>query len=315
MIPMIPVAALLSWFLVGLFVRFSKSRGWGQPVRKDGSQSHLHKEGTPTAGGVPFVLAMVLVFFPLYLTGQGGDQRELIIMLAALGMGIIGGIDDWLKIQSRMKGTGKKELMAREKLPLQVLVALAFAWFAAPLASHELLPGLGGIGGVPLWDILWLAFVMIASVNAFNFTDGIDGLLGGVSIIVLLPLLALSPSAALLVAVLLGFLWFNAHPARVFMGDMGSHAIGAIAAGAYILYADVWLLPIAALIPVVEALSVMIQVTYFKRTGKRIFRMSPIHHHFENIDTPWPEGHISMRFWIVTAVMTALAWWLMGGRP
>ena len=92
-------------------------------------------------------------------------------------------------------------------------------------------------------------------------------------------------------------------------------AIGAVAAGAYILYADVWLLPIAALIPVVEVLSVVIQVAYFKRTGKRVFRMSPIHHHFENIDTPWPETHISMRFWVITAVMTAVAWWLMGGRP
>ena len=315
MFPMMLVAALLSWFLVGLFINMSKARGWGQPVRKDGSKSHLVKEGTPTAGGVPFVIALALVFFPLYFTGHGGDQRELIIMLAALGMGIIGGIDDWLKVRSRMTGGGKKELLAREKFPLQFLVALVFAWFAAPLASHTLLPGLGGIGGVPIWDILLLTFVMIGSVNAFNFTDGIDGQLAGVGIIVLLPLLALSPTAALLVAVLLGYLWFNAHPARVFMGDMGSHAIGAVAAGTYILYADVWLLPIAALIPVVEVLSVVIQVAYFKRTGKRVFRMSPIHHHFENIDTPWPETHISMRFWVITAVMTAVAWWLMGGRP
>lgn len=305
------VAAALSWFLVGLFIRISKARGWGQPVRQDGPQTHLVKEGTPTAGGVPFVLALCLVFFPLYFTGQFGHganaQKELLIMLAALGMGIIGGIDDWLKIQSRMRG-GKKELLAREKFPLQILVAAIFAYFAAPLASHELVPGFGfGL------DFALILFVMVASVNAFNFTDGLDSLLGGVAIIVLLPLLALSPSGALLVAALLGFLWFNAHPARVFMGDMGSHAIGAIAAGAYVLHADLWLLPIAAIIPVVAVLSVALQVASFRLRGKRIFKMSPIQHHFEL--SGWPETHVTMRFWVVTAVATALVWWLLGGRP
>ncbi|GGK15691.1 phospho-N-acetylmuramoyl-pentapeptide-transferase [Deinococcus malanensis] len=302
------VTALLSWFLVGLFIRVSKARGWGQPVRKDGPQTHLVKEGTPTAGGVAFVLAMALVFFPLYLSGNGGGERELLIMLTALAMGVVGGVDDWLKIQSRMRGSGKKELLAREKFPLQFLVALVFAWLAAPLASHELVPSLG-----PVLDVILVALVMVGSVNAFNFTDGLDGLLGGVAIIVLLPLLAFSPVSALLVAALLGFLWFNAHPARVFMGDMGSHAIGAVAAGAYILYADIWLLPIAAIIPVVAVLSVMIQVISFKTRGKRVFRMSPIQHHFEL--SGWPETHVTIRFWVITAVATAAVWWLLGARP
>ncbi|MFB9992436.1 phospho-N-acetylmuramoyl-pentapeptide-transferase [Deinococcus oregonensis] len=305
---MMILAALLSWFLVGLFIRVSKARGWGQPVRKDGPQTHLVKEGTPTAGGVAFVLALALVFFPLYLTGHAGDSRELLLMLAALGMGIIGGLDDFLKVMSRMRGSGKKELLAREKFPLQILVGLIFAYFAAPLASHELLPSFGTVG-----DIVLLTLVMVGSVNAFNFTDGLDGLLGGVAIIVLLPLLAVSPVSALLVAVLLGFLWFNAHPARVFMGDMGSHAIGAIAAGAYILYADVWLLPLAAIIPVVAVLSVVIQVVSFKTRGKRVFRMSPIQHHFEL--SGWPETHVTLRFWVITAVATAAVWWILGGRP
>lgn len=310
---MIVMAALLSWFLVGLFIRMSKSKGWGQPVRKEGPQTHLVKEGTPTAGGVPFTIVLLILFLLLYFTGAVQDPREIMIMLVALAMGIIGGIDDWLKIQSRMKGSGKKELLAREKFPLQMLVAFAFAYFAAPLASHEFVPGLAQVGGYPLWDMLFIGFVMIGSVNAFNFTDGLDALLAGVAIIVLLPLLAISPVSALLIGVLLGFLWFNAHPARVFMGDMGSHVIGGIAAGAYILYADIWLLPIAALIPVLAVLSVMIQVTYFKRTGKRIFKMSPIQHHFEL--SGWPETHVTMRFWMITAVMTALVWWIMGGRP
>ncbi|WP_029478330.1 phospho-N-acetylmuramoyl-pentapeptide-transferase [Deinococcus frigens] len=305
---MMVVAALLSWVLVGLFIRVSKARGWGQPVRKEGPQTHLIKEGTPTAGGVPFVLALALVFFPLYFTGHAGGPRELLIMLSALGMGLIGGADDFLKVRSRMRGSGKKELIAREKMPLQLLVGLLFAWFAAPLAAHELVPGFGRIG-----DTLLLTLVMIGSVNAFNFTDGLDGLLGGVAIIVLLPLLALSPVSALLVAVLMGFLWFNAHPARVFMGDMGSHAIGAVAAGAYVLYADVWLLPLAAIIPVVAVLSVVIQVVSFRTRKKRVFKMSPIQHHFEL--SGWPETHVTMRFWVITAVATATVWWLLGGRP
>ncbi|ANE43516.1 phospho-N-acetylmuramoyl-pentapeptide-transferase [Deinococcus puniceus] len=305
---MMILAAFLSWFLVGLFIRVSKARGWGQPVRKDGPQTHLVKEGTPTAGGVAFVLALAIVFFPLYLTGRAGDSRELLLMGVALGMGIIGGLDDFLKVVSRMRGSGKKELLAREKFPLQILVGLIFAYFAAPLASHELVPSFGTAG-----DIVLLTLVMVGSVNAFNFTDGLDGLLGGVAIIVLLPLLAVSPVSALLVAVLLGFLWFNAHPARVFMGDMGSHAIGAIAAGAYILYADVWLLPLAAIIPVVAVLSVVIQVVSFKTRGKRVFRMSPIQHHFEL--SGWPETHVTLRFWVITAVATAAVWWILGGRP
>ncbi|WP_102126178.1 phospho-N-acetylmuramoyl-pentapeptide-transferase [Deinococcus planocerae] len=305
---MMVACALLSWFLVGLFIRLSRARGWGQPVRRDGPQTHLAKEGTPTAGGVAFVLALALVFFPLFLTGRGGDPRELLLMLTALAMGVIGGIDDLLKIRSRMQGRGKKELLAREKFPLQILVALAFAFFAAPLASHEVLPSLGRVP-----DIILLTLVMVGSVNAFNFTDGLDGLLAGVAVIVLLPLLALSPVSALLVAALLGFLWFNAHPARVFMGDMGSHAIGAVAAGAYVLYADVWLLPLAAVIPVVAVLSVVLQVVSFRLRGKRIFRMSPIQHHFEL--SGWPETHVTLRFWVITAVATAAVWWVLGGRP
>lgn len=302
------IAALLSWFLTGLFIRESKKRGWGQPIRADGPQTHLTKAGTPTAGGVAFTLVVVLVWLGLVLTGQGGGGREVLLVVAALGMGVIGGLDDWFKIQSRMKGSGKKELLAREKFPLQILVAVVFAYFAAPLASHELLPSLGLV-----WDVVLYTFVMVGAVNAFNFTDGLDGLLAGVAMIVLLPLVAVSPVSALLVGALLGFLWFNAHPAKVFMGDMGSHAIGAIAAGAYILYSDVWLLPIAAIIPVVAVLSVVIQVISFKTRGKRVFKMSPIQHHFEEVG--WPETQVTQRFWVITAVATALVWYLLGGRP
>ena len=305
------LAALLSWFLVGLFIRVSKQRGWGQRIRRDGPQTHLVKEGTPTAGGIGFVAALLLVWLAMY--ARNPDPKEVVLVLTALAMGVIGLIDDLLKIRSRMQGGGKAELLAREKFPLQVLVSVAFAYFAWRLAP-PLPPGLG-----PWFDISVYVILMLGAVNAFNFTDGLDGLLGGVAIIVLLPLVALqaSPLAALTIGVLLGFLWFNAHPARVFMGDMGSHAIGAVAAGAYVLNGAgnfTWFLPLAAVIPVIAVLSVVIQVAYFRRTGgKRIFKMTPIQHHFEL--SGWPETQVTLRFWIITALMTALVWSLLGGRP
>ena len=307
---MMVLAALVSWFLVGLFITFSKRYGWGQPIRQEGPQSHLKKEGTPTAGGIPFVVALLLVWLVSLLTGQisftQGGRSETLLILAGLGMGLIGAADDVLKIRWRKLG-GKKELLAREKFPAQLLVGLVFAIFAAPLAPHVWAHGWGLYGDVALYTL-----VMVGAVNAFNFTDGLDSLLGGVAIIVLLPLLGVSPVSVLLVGVLLGFLWFNVHPARVFMGDMGSHAIGGVVAGAYILHADVWLLPIAAVIPVVAVLSVVLQVAYFRRTGgKRLFRMSPIQHHFEELG--WPETHVTLRFWLVTALGTATVWGILRG--
>ena len=305
---MMTVAALVSWFLVGLFITFAKRYGWGQPIRQEGPQSHLKKEGTPTAGGIGFVVALLLVWLLQMVTGNGGGRTETLLILVGLGMGAIGLADDVLKIRWRKLG-GKKELLAREKIPAQFLVGLLFAVFAAPLAPHLWLPGWGLYGDIALYT-----FVMVGAVNAFNFTDGLDSLLGGVSIIVLLPLLGVSPVSVLMVGALLGFLWFNAHPARVFMGDMGSHAIGGIVAGAYILHADVWLLPIAAVIPVVAVLSVVLQVAYFRRTGgKRLFRMSPIQHHFEELG--WPETHVTVRFWLVTALGTAIVWGILRGLP
>ena len=303
------LTALLSWFLVGLFIRVSKQRGWGQPIRKDGPP-HQHKEGTPTAGGVAFVLAFVIMWLLYFFVrpdpAPQQQMREVLIVLSAIGMGLIGFADDYLKIRSRMLG-GKKELLAREKFPLQVLVGLIFAIFAAPLASHLIAPNFG-----PIWDVVLITLVMVAAVNAFNFTDGIDGLLGGVSLIVLLPFVGVSPAALTLIGAVLGFLWFNAHPARVFMGDMGSHAIGAVAAGVYIMYADAWLLPIAAFIPVIAVLSVIVQVISFRTTGKRVFKMSPIQHHFEL--SGWQETQVTVRFWVITALATAAAWGLMGGK-
>ena len=151
---------------------------------------------------------------------------------------------------------------------------------------------------------------MVGTINGFNFTDGLDGLAAGVAAIVLLAFLA-APFVAPLLGALLGFLWFNAFPARIFMGGVGSEALGAAVASIAILEGMVWYLPLVALIPVLEVLSVIVQVSYFRITGgRRLLRMSPLHHHFEL--SGWSEQRVTTRFWIVTALAVAAAAWLKG---
>lgn len=194
-------------------------------------------------------------------------------------------------------------VLARYRLLIQAAAALVFALYAVR-SGHELF-------GVPFLDLLGFAFIVVGSVNAFNFTDGLDGLAGGVAALVLLPFVGVGFVGALLGA-LLGFLWFNAHPARVFMGGVGSEALGAAVVGTAILAGWVWWLPLIALIPVLEVLSVIAQVGYFRTSGgKRLFKMSPLHHHFEL--SGWSEQQVVVRFWLLTAVCVALAWGLQGG--
>jgi phospho-N-acetylmuramoyl-pentapeptide-transferase len=297
---------LLSWFLVGLYSGLARRRGWGQTVRQDGPASHLVKSGTPNMGGVPLLLAVLSMWLIAKISGHGGDVRETILMLSILGMGAIGFLDDFVKVRDRMAGKASDGLYARYKLALQLLVGVAFGFSAAkymPLA----LPGWG-----LLFDGTLYTLIIIAAVNAFNFTDGLDGLLGGVTLIILLPLMGLSPIVSLMIGAIVGFMWYNVRPASVFMGDAGSFGMGAAAAAGYILYGKTWQFPVAAGIPIIEVLSVFIQVAYFRRTGgKRIFLMTPIHHHFEKLGMP--EEKVTGRFWMITALCTALAWLLMGG--
>jgi phospho-N-acetylmuramoyl-pentapeptide-transferase len=226
----------------------------------------------------------------------------------SLGMGLIGFADDFLIVRSRLKGAPRGGLKAREKLPLQILVAGLFGYVVA--------------GDVALFGVFWLdaiayTLICIASVNAVNFTDGIDGQCAGVVAIILVPLISSSPLAGITVGALGGYLWFNAKPAQIFMGDAGSHALGGIVAGVFITQGWTWMLPIAAIIPVLEVLSVFIQVSYFqytKRTtgeGKRVFLMTPIHHHFEKLG--WAETRVAARFWMITLIGTALAWAIKTG--
>jgi phospho-N-acetylmuramoyl-pentapeptide-transferase len=302
------IATVLSWFAVGSFVGIAKNRGWGQTVRRDGPATHLSKDGTPTMGGVPFSIVIFLVW--LVMIGLAGytDRKGWAAYLMSLGMGLIGFADDFLIVRSRLLGAPRGGLKAREKLPLQILVAGLFGYVVAQ--------------DVALFGVFWLdaiayTLICIASVNAVNFTDGIDGQCAGVVAIILVPLISSSPLAGITVGALGGYLWFNAKPAQIFMGDAGSHALGGIVAGVFITQGWTWMLPLAAIIPVLEVLSVFIQVSYFqytKRTtgeGKRVFLMTPIHHHFEKLG--WAETRVAARFWMITLIGTALAWAIKTG--
>lgn len=305
-------AALASWIATGVYLTLARTRGWGKAVRNEGPEAHLEKEGTPTMGGAPFLLVTLLLSGLWFLVsedprpassastlpeGAGWALLALILASAALGLW------DDLSSLARKRGDladGKDAstgVLARWRLLTQSVIALAFGFWATQVGVS--------LFGIPWLDVLGIAFIVVGSINAFNFTDGLDGLAAGVSAIILLAFLV-DPVAAILLGSLLGFLWFNAHPAKLFMGGVGSEALGAAIAGLAILHGDVWRLPLLALLPVLEVLSVVVQVAYFRATGgKRLFKMSPLHHHFEL--SGWPETRVVLRFWVFTALAVALA--------
>ena len=215
--------------------------------------------------------------------GGGGANPLLGDFLALLGA-----VDD-------LAGSRLRPLRAREKLLAQGVLGLVFALWASRLVNYTPWPWL---------DVLLILLAVVGAANAFNFTDGLDGLLASVTAVILLPFYPYPLAQALLGGVL-GFLWHNAPRAKVFMGDTGSQALGAMVAGLFVLTGKLWLLPLAAIVPVVEVLSVVAQVAYFRRTGRRLLRMSPLHHHFELLG--WDEAKIVFRFAVVTALAVALA--------
>ena len=296
-------AAVMSLFAVGVFVQFASRLGWGKSVRKDGPQSHLVKEGTPTMGGVAFLLAAALSW--LLFSTRSADGWALLLLL--LTSGLLGWSDDVLSLRrKRQLAEGEDAstgLLARYRLIVQAAIAFGFALYAVYTGHFTF--------GIAWLDLIFYAFIITGSINAVNFSDGLDGLAGGMVIIMLLPFASV-PFIGAIIGALLGFLWYNSKPARVFMGGVGSESLGAVLAGVAILSGWVWYLPLIALVPVLEVLSVIVQVTYFKFTGgKRLFKMSPLHHHFEL--SGWSETQVVTRFCVVTAVCVAVAWSLQGG--
>lgn len=285
----------------------------GQTERVDGVQSHLKKAGTPTMGGVIILLSVVITSV-FYIK----DYPKIIpILFVTLGFGLIGFLDDYLKVvMKRSDG-----LFPKQKMALQIVVTAVFAFYLVKFTDVSLTMLIPFSDGYYL-DIGWFAiplmfFAVIGTVNGVNFTDGLDGLASSVTVLVatFFTVVAIGtksgiePITCAVVGALLGFLLFNVYPASVFMGDTGSLALGGfVASTAYMLQMPVFIV-IVGLIYLIEVLSVMIQVTYFKKTGgKRIFKMAPIHHHFELCG--WSETRVVAVFSIATALLCLIA--LMG---
>ncbi|MFT7646018.1 MAG: phospho-N-acetylmuramoyl-pentapeptide-transferase [Candidatus Poriferisodalaceae bacterium] len=307
-------------------VPWLQSRGVGQPIRLDGPEGHLTKAGTPTMGGVAIVAGAVLGYFISHLRAETTTTRSgIILMLAVVGAGMVGLLDDWIKV-SRERNLG---LSKKAKIIGLLIVAVGFAalsMYWADTSSIITFTREGGISiAVPkvVW-VLWAALLVIGSSNAVNLTDGLDGLAGGAAAIGFSAFIVIGywafrhPStypvphaldlaivAAAMAGGCVGFLWWNAPPAQIFMGDTGSLAIGTAMAGLALLLEVQLLLPIIGGLYVIETVSVILQVGSFKMFGRRIFRMAPIHHHFELAG--WPETTVLIRLWIVNSFCVALA--------
>ena len=282
----------------------------GQTEREEGVKEHLKKAGTPTMGGVIFLLSVVITSV-FYL---GSNPKIIPILFVTLGFGIIGFIDDYLKVvMKRSDG-----LFPKQKMGLQIIVTAVFAFYIVKFTDVSLAMLIPFTNGKYL-DIGWLAIpllfiAVIGTVNGVNFTDGLDGLASSVTVLVatFFTVVAIGtksgiePVTCAVVGALLGFLLFNVYPASVFMGDTGSLALGGfVASTAYMLQMPIFII-IVGMIYLVEVLSVMIQVTYFKKTGgKRIFKMAPIHHHFELCG--WSETRVVAVFSIITALLCLIA--------
>ena len=281
----------------------------GQTEREE-LKSHLKKAGTPTMGGL-MILAGIIVTSLLYMKDYPG---VLPILFVTVGFGIIGFLDDYLKVVLR-RSDG---LLPWQKMTGQIVVTGVFIFYMARYtegASKMLMPFTGGFETGIYLDLGWLAapvmfLAILGTVNGANFTDGLDGLASSVTVLIATFFSAVAvgtgsgiePVTCAVVGALLGFLLFNVYPASVFMGDTGSLALGGfVASTAYVLHMPIFIL-IVALVYWIELLSVMIQVTYFKKSGgKRIFRMAPIHHHFELCG--WSETKVVAVFSIVTAIL------------
>ncbi len=277
----------------------------GQSIRDEGPKSHLVKTGTPTMGGIMMIIAILITT----LTSGRVNRDMYIIIFSMIGFGLIGFIDDFIKVVLK-RNLGLK---AYQKLLAQVIIAIAIALYqsnVSVLKTQILVPFID----VPLelgkLYIPFIILVVIATTNSVNLTDGLDGLASGVTLIVasFFSIVAIHggyPSIAVvggaLTGACLGFLRFNAYPAKVFMGDTGSMALGGAIAAIAILMNMTLFIPLVGGIYFIEALSVIIQVISYKSTGKRVFKMSPLHHHFEL--SGWKETKVVFIFWITTSIL------------
>lgn len=304
------ISFVISALLGPVVIPYLRRLKVGQTTRDDGPQSHLKKNGTPTMGGIMILLAVVVTSL-IYMKDY---PKILPILFLTLGFGIIGFIDDYIKVVLK-RSLG---LRAWQKMALQIVVTGLFVYYLLTFHPEMLLMKIPFMSGklldLGILSVPAVFVVVIGTVNGTNFTDGLDGLASSVTVMVatFFSVVAIGtnsgiePITCAVVGALLGFLLFNVHPASVFMGDTGSLALGGFVAGAaYMLQMPIFIVIVGA-IYLIEVLSVMMQVSYFKLTkGKRIFKMAPIHHHFELCG--WSETRVVAVFSIVTALLCLVA--------
>ena len=331
------MALLFSLFGTPLLIRFLAKRGYGQVIRDDGPTSHHTKRGTPTMGGIVIIVATVLAYTIAHIfSGRPPTVSALLVIGLVIALGLIGFLDDYLKI-SRKQSLG---LTGKQKLISQGSVAALFGYLGIQFADvGGLTPISQNLSTVretsivlgPVLVVIWIALMVVATSNGVNLTDGLDGLASGAAVMTFLAFvligvwefgqscalvttancyevrdpLDLAVLAAAFAGSCTGFLWWNASPAKIFMGDTGSLALGGALAGlAATLRVELLLIPLGGLF-VIITLSVIIQTVYFKISGgKRVFKMAPLQHHFELLG--WGEVTIVIRFWIIAGLSVAL---------
>jgi phospho-N-acetylmuramoyl-pentapeptide-transferase len=309
------IAFAISAVLCPIVIPFLHRLKFGQQVRQDGPQAHLKKQGTPTMGGL-VILASIVITSLFYIP----DYPKIIpVLFVTVGFGIIGFLDDYIKIvMKRSEG-----LNPVQKLIGQFIITGIFVYYlvcSGEVGTSMLIPFTGGFGNgyyleLGILFIPFVFFVILGTDNGVNFTDGLDGLCTSVTILIATFMTVvsigenagISPITGAVVGSLLGFLLFNVYPAKVFMGDTGSLALGGFVASSAFMMQMPLFIPIVGLIYLVEVLSVIMQVSYFKAThGKRIFKMAPIHHHFELCG--WSETRVVAVFSIITALLCMVAY-------
>ncbi|MHB8400045.1 MAG: phospho-N-acetylmuramoyl-pentapeptide-transferase, partial [Candidatus Limnocylindrales bacterium] len=284
------------------YIRLLRFIGIGKQIREEGPHTHFVKQGTPTMGGL---LIVVVVALCAYFLGAL-DASTYSPIATLLGVGLLGAFDDYLNAKT---GNG---IRVRQKLLWQIVVAiLAAIYIQRHFAITDIrVPFVGDVTIGPFIYVVFAAFAIVAASNGMNITDGLDGLAGGTAIFAFVAYLIIAllnvpqqPNLALLCSIIiggtLGFLWFNVHPAQIFMGDSGALSLGATLAVTALITGQVLVLPLIGIIFVAETGSDLLQFAYFRATGgRRLFRMAPLHHHFEL--GGWDEEKITLRFWIVS---------------
>ena len=309
------IAFIISIIMGFIIIPILKKRKVGQIERDDGPQSHLKKQGTPTMGGIIIIITMTLVVIGTYIylsmNGETDLAHKLLpILLLTIGFGLIGFIDDFKKLV--LKNTeGLKPSYKMIGLLIISVAYVVYLVYGLNIETQTYIPIIKTYIDMPTFIYIPFAIlVILGATNAVNLTDGIDGLSSSVCAIIItclaiigirLQVYEVSIFASIVIGAVLGFLMFNIHPAKVFMGDTGSLMLGGVISGLALYLEMPLLLLVIALIPVLETISVMIQVVYFKKTGKRFFKMAPLHHHFEL--SGWKENKVVVVFSVATLLL------------